>query len=159
MTNIKINLIPQLTIINRKTHKLDYVVYTNFENLVQYPKLKHTYDEINNMFNSPNTYMYVCMEDKNMVGYVICSIMILDDGRKVLFVNYIFVAKSHRSSGIGNMLLTHINKIGNISHLDGIMLICDTEDKKVCDWYARHGFMLDVHLRRYEKYDVFYKTC
>ena len=38
-------------------------------------------------------------------------------------------------------------------YIDGIMLICNTENN-VYNWYQKKGFMLDLTLRNNKKYDV-----
>jgi len=144
---------------NRQTDKFDYMIYKHFEHLVEQPKLMHSYEKIKELLDSKDTQIYLLMKKTSIYGYVVCSKMSLTDGRKVLFINYIFTSPQHRHNGYGNILLNYIMKYAKSSNVDGIMLICNTTDKKIHDWYARHGFMLDFHLRRYEKYDVMYKSA
>ena len=54
--------------------------------------------------------------------------------------------------------LKDIKKQADIKYCDGLMLIYDTTQKKLRIFYDRNGYMLDFHLRRYEKNDVFYKV-
>jgi hypothetical protein len=38
------------------------------------------------------------------------------------------------------------------------MLICDTEDEPVYNFYLRKQYMPDMNLRRYEKHEVMYRN-
>jgi len=143
----------------RKTKKLEYMIYTNFKHLSQYPNLLHTNNEIIKLLTSKNIQFYLYIKKAKIAAYLVGDIIDLGSGsRKVLFINYIFVAKAFRSAGIGNILLNYAQKVARDKNIDGIMLVCDTENTPVHDWYLRHGFMLDLELRRYEKYDVLYKN-
>ena len=141
----------------RKTPKLDYMIYNNFHDLSKYPKLLHTTDEISKLLNSNDTLFYVYMYNNKIAGYVLGKAMVLNDGRQVFFISYIFVAKQFRSKGLGQFLLLYIQQLAITLNLVGIMLVCDTEDQLVYEWYLKNGFMPDLYLRRYEKHDVLYK--
>jgi ribosomal protein S18 acetylase RimI-like enzyme len=145
---------------NKTTKKLDNMIYKNFIDLVEDPKLLHTYDEINKLLHRDKVQFYVYMYQNKIIGYLIGDILPLQNGynkRNVFFINYIFVAKQFRSSGLGNFLLNFAINNATKYNLDGIMLICDTLNKKVYNWYIKRGFMLDIELRRYSRHDVFFK--
>ena len=133
------------------------MIYNNFHDLSKYPKLLHTTDEISKLLNSNDTLFYVYMYNNKIAGYVLGKAMVLNDGRQVFFISYIFVAKQFRSKGLGQFLLLYIQQLAITLNLVGIMLVCDTEDQLVYEWYLKNGFMPDLYLRRYEKHDVLYK--
>lgn len=142
---------------NRKTKKFDFMIYNNFIDIINYPDLLHNYDEINKLLNSPDVQVLLYIVDKKLVGYLVGNIIILNDMRKVFFIQYIYISQKNRSKGIGNLLLNYVFEKSKQVDLNGIMLVCDTHNKQVFDWYSRHGFMLDMYLRNYKKHDVMYK--
>ncbi len=133
------------------------IIYNNFTELNDEPKLNHTPEAILKTLNSKDVVLLLFIEKGKIGGYLLGEIIILEDGRKVMFISYIFVAKNLRASGVGTQLLQIITKISADNYCDGIMLIYDTRQKKLRRFYDRNGYMLDFQLRRYENHDVFYK--
>jgi ribosomal protein S18 acetylase RimI-like enzyme len=142
--------------VNKKTDLFENVVYNNFIHLAQDPDLKHTVQEIHRIFTCDGLQLYLCILNKKIVAYLLGEIMTLNDKRNVLYITYIFTAPKYRNKGIASMLLNKAEEIAKLKDLHGILLTCDTEDKKVYDLYIKRGFMLDFHLRRYTKYDVLF---
>ena len=141
----------------QKKELLRDIIYNNFSDLNDEPKLNHTPEAILKTLNSKNSVLLLFIENKKIGAYLLGEIMNLEDGRKVMFISYIFVAKDLRASGVGTQLLQIISKIATDKYCDGVMLIYDTTQKKLRRFYDRNGFMLDFQLRRFEKHDVFYK--
>jgi GNAT superfamily N-acetyltransferase len=133
------------------------IIYNNFSELNDEPKLNHTPEAIKKTLDNKDAVLLLFIENGKIGGYLLGEIIILEDGRKVMFVNYIFVAKNLRASGVGTQLLQIITKIASDKYCDGIMLFYDTSQKKLRRFYDRNGFMLDFQLRRYQTHDVFYK--
>lgn len=135
-------------------------VYKNFIHLANYKKLNHTKKEIRKTIFLKNANIVFCIDKKlgKIVGYLLGYNTKLDDDRKVFFISYIFVIEKLRGDGIGTELMEIANTIGNNNDCNGIMLICDTEDQHVYDFYLKKNFMSDMQLRRYEKYDILYKN-
>lgn len=129
-------------------------VYNNFIELAKYPELKHTPEELGRLMTSDNLVMYTITYNKMMIGYLIAEKMQLDDGRDVLFIAYLYVAKKYRSEGLGTVMLDKANGFAKANNLNALMLVCDTDDQKVMNFYFTKGFMYDLNLRRYNKYDV-----
>jgi len=129
-------------------------IYNNFIDLTYYPILKHTPDEIYRLLTSPNLVMYTMSRNNIMIAYVVGELMRLDDGRYVLFVNYIYIGKKYRRQGLGSILMNKIIDFAKMRSMDCVTLICDTEDQNVLNFYMEKGFMYDQFLRRYDKYDV-----
>ena len=136
-------------------NKMTLIIFNNFHELVKYPILKHNEQEIFNLLISPNKYFLCAVNNKKIVGYILCEIMHLDDGRNVLYISYLYVAPSWRNKKIGKQLLQKAISYANGKHLDAVVLIADTDDDKVINFYMTKGFMHDLQLRRYDKYDVF----
>ena len=129
-------------------------IYYNFEELSEYPQLKHTVQEIGRLLTSSGLVMFTVSLKDVMIGYCIGEMMKLDDERNVLFISYIFVSKKYRGDGIGSIFIKDCVEYAKQKGLEAIVLICDTEDQKVLDFYLKKGFMYDLKLRRYDKYDV-----
>jgi GNAT superfamily N-acetyltransferase len=133
------------------------IIYNNFGDLNDEPKLNHTPEAIKKTLDSMKAVLLLFIENGKIGAYLLGEIIILEDGRKVMFISYIFVAKDLRTSGVGTKLLQIISKFATDKYCDGVMLIYDTTQKKLRRFYDKNGFMLDFQLRRFEKHDVFYK--
>ena len=66
--------------------------------------------------------------------------------------------KKERNNKIGSRLLLEAENYGKNLNLIGSMLIFDTNKLELVHFYEKHGYMLDINLRRYERHDVYYKT-
>ena len=133
------------------------VIYTNFGGLSEYPQLKHTKEEILKLLKSDNAIVCLYMVNKKLAAYMTGEIIILNDGRKVFYVAYIFTGEKFRNKGIGSKLMNVVDTITNKQMLAGIMLTCNSEDKKIYDFYLKKGFMPDLILRTCGKYEVMFK--
>lgn len=130
-------------------------VYNNFIELAKYPQLKHSPSEIHRLLTSPNLVLYtISLQQSIMIGYIIGELMKLEDGRFVLFIAYLYVGSKYRRNGLGSILMDKIIGYARYKSMDAVMLVCDTEDHKVMDFYFTKGFMYDLYLRRYDRYDV-----
>lgn len=155
--NNKGNYIKKYTGIDmRQMYTDDFVktVYYNFIDLSEYPLLKHNLAEIHKLILSPNMVGFFLYRNNKMIGYIIGEVMRLNDGRLVLFISYLYVASKFRNLGYGKVLLEKYIDFAKKMHLASVVLICDTEDNKVSDFYMTKGFMYDQFLRRYDRYDV-----
>ena len=143
---------------SQRTDLLVNIIYKNFLDLSNDPKLNHNIESITKTLDSPDAVLLLFMDKGKIGGYLLGEIMHLEDGRKVMFISYIFVAKYLRTQGVGSQLLNYIAKVANVKYCDGIMLIYDTSQKKLRRFYDKHGLLLDFNLRRYSTHDVFYKV-
>ena len=134
------------------------IIYNNFLYLEPEKKLNHNVKTILDILNNKDVVLFLFMKERKIGAYLLGQIMILDDGRKVLYISYIFVSKSLRTNGIGSLLLKKAEQYAYTMYCDGIMLIYDTRRKELRRFYDKHSFMLDFQLRRYENNDVFYKV-
>lgn len=134
------------------------IIYNNFIELETQPKLLHNKDKILESLQSPNTVLIVILDKKTMAGFVLSEIIELDDRRRVLFISYIYVAKSLRTNGIGGKLMDIAESFAGKNNCIGVMLIFDTHNSSLVRFYEKRGYMLDINLRRYEQHDVFYKV-
>lgn len=137
--------------------KFANVIYQNFSDLANYPKLNHNKKELIRLLTSKNTRIYLLLYKNKIASYLVGEFITLNDGRLVFFINYIYTSSFFRNKGLGSNLIKHVIGIANKNKCDGIMLICDVENEKTYNFYLMRGFMPDVILRRYQKHDVLYK--
>lgn len=144
----------------KQLHKLTYfcdTIYNNFKELTRYQNLKHNKKEIMRIIKSPQSVIIFKLYKGKIIGYVLGEIMKLNDGRTVFYVTYIFTSQIFRSKGIASELMNKITKIVDEKNLDGIMLTCDSENFEVYSFYEKRGFMPDLVLRTYDKFEVLFK--
>jgi ribosomal protein S18 acetylase RimI-like enzyme len=134
------------------------IIYNNFIELNENPKLMHNKEKILESLQSPNAVLIIAMNKKTMAGFVMGEIIELHDRRQVLFISYIYVAQSMRSNGLGGELMTIAENFALNNKCLGVMLIFDTHNSNLVRFYEKRGYMLDINLRRYERHDVFYKV-
>jgi ribosomal protein S18 acetylase RimI-like enzyme len=142
----------------RTSGKLSKTIYDNFIELSKFPNLKHTQEEIERILHEDKLIFCVIMHNNKIVAYLLGEVMSINDRRVVAYITYLYTASKFRKNGLASKLIDYVEHFCTKNRLNGIMLICDTEDKKVNDFYQKKGFMLDPNLRRYERYDVLYKS-
>ena len=129
-------------------------IYKNFIELADYPYLKHTKKEITRLLTSPNLVLYLIIYNHNIIGYALCEIIKLQDQRTVIFISYIYINQTYRHKKIGSSVMYDIKNYAMQLNLDGVALICNTDDDRIINFYYQKGYMPDMILRRYNKYDV-----
>lgn len=132
-------------------------IYKNFLELSSNPKLNHSKSEIQKILDSEGVVLFLILDNNKIIGYLLGEVIDLQDLRHVLFISYIYVVKFMRNKKLGCKLMSYAISYGIEQRCDGIMLIYNTSDRKLERFYDKYGFMLDFHLRRYEKHDVFFK--
>ena len=132
-------------------------VYNNFKYLERYSNLKHNMTEIIRIIKSPNSIIIFKINNKKIVGYVLGEIIKLNDGRNIFYITYIFTSRQFRLQGIASELLNVVFKIVSDKGLDCVMLTYDSDDVHLKNFYEKKGFMPDVILRTYDKFEVLSK--
>jgi ribosomal protein S18 acetylase RimI-like enzyme len=133
------------------------IIYKNFSDLAYDPNLKHNIPEIKKLLTSPTFRGLLVFKSGKIVGYLLSDIIKLNDGRTALFINYIFVGKQFRKLGLADKMINTMIDYCKKHNIESIMLIYDTENLEMERFYSKRGFMLDLVLRRYARYDVFTK--
>ena len=133
------------------------MIYKQFIELAEEPMLKHSQRDILDTLTNKNVVLVLLLDNNKMIGYVLSYIEHLEDGRRILFISYIYIAPKYRNRGYGDRLMTHVEKYASKHDCDGVMLIYDTDDQKLVHFYEKRGYMQDLQLRRYHRHDVFYK--
>jgi len=139
----------------RKTLLFDNAIYNNFIELSKYPKLMHNsvYD-VTKLLNSPNLLLICAYDEINncVAGYAVCEKKIINNER-VLFINYIYVAKNYRKKGVGTLLVNYVEKKGNLLNFNNLMLICNYTDEVAYNWYSTMNFYSDT-----QNYDIIHEN-
>jgi ribosomal protein S18 acetylase RimI-like enzyme len=133
------------------------MIYRQFEDLSNQPKLKHTPRDIHNTLLNENVLLVLLMEKEKMIGYLLSYIEHLEDGRRILFISYVYIAKQYRRRGYGDRLMSYVEDYADKNKCDGVMLIYDTENTKLNHFYEKRGYMPDLQLRRYDQHEIVYK--
>lgn len=136
------------------------IIYNNFIYLANFPKLLHTKNNIYDTLRDENVVVLLTFREdidcSKITSFIVCQKIELADRRRVLFINYIYVAETLRHQGIGSLLMDTVETIALNNKLNGVMLIYDTNNPKLSHFYQNRGYMSDLNLRRYEQHDVFY---
>jgi ribosomal protein S18 acetylase RimI-like enzyme len=132
-------------------------VFYNFRELTNFPNLKHNIKEIMRTIKSTKSTIIFFMNAGKVVGYLLGEIMKLNDSRNVFYVSYIYTSPQFRGKGIASRLLTTVDNFVAKNNLDGVMLTCDSQDEYVYDFYSNKGYMPDLVLRTYDRYEVMFK--
>ena len=136
------------------------IIYNNFIYLAEFPELLHTKDNIYDTIQNENTIVlltfYEDTECSKLSSFILCQKIELADRRRVLYINYIYVAESLRHNGLGSELMDTVETIALNNKLNGVMLIYDTANPKLSHFYQNRGYMSDINLRRLQQNDIFY---
>jgi len=144
----------------KQKYNLNYfgkIVFNNFKELVKIPNLKHNIKEIMRIIKLQNSVIIFKMYKNKIIGYVLGEIMHLNDGRNVFYITYIYTSPFFRGKGIATELMNIINNMVKDQNLDGVLLTCDSENEELYLFYEKRGFMPDLVLRTYDKFEVMFK--
>lgn len=132
-------------------------IYTNFLYLSNFPELKHTKLEINNLLLSPNSQVFLYIVNGKIVSYLVGDIMFLNDGRHIFYISYLYTAKHFRRNKFATRLMEQAEKVAFDKKLDAVVLTTDTENSHVYNFYLARGYMPDLLLRKYTKFEILSK--
>ena len=95
----------------------------------------------------PNYFYLVAEIDKTLVGYLSChSQFLLHHCGLVGEIQELFIASSHRNSGIGQALVSSIQQIANENNWINLEVSCNKKRINTHRFYRRLGFV-DTHLK------------
>jgi len=130
------------------------IIYENFIELTQFSNVKHTPQDIYALLESENMVGYVIIYAKKIIGYLFGEYTSLNDGRNVYYLSYIYIAPKYRKAQLGTKLLIKLINMCNHRGTKFIILTCDSQDKKVMNFYKKFGFINDPVLKRSDRYMV-----
>jgi GNAT superfamily N-acetyltransferase len=136
------------------------IIYNNFIHLADFPKLLHTKNNIYDTLRDENAVVLLTFQNSNeckkITSFLLGQKIELADRRRVLYINYIYVAETMRHKGLGSELMDTVETMAVNNKLNGVMLIYDTFNPKLSHFYQNRGYMSDLNLRRFDQHDVFY---
>lgn len=153
--NANIHIVRNIT--PEKAKKLIDVVYKNFEELTEYPELKHNPRELMRLLTSETAKVLLIIINGKIAAYLVGEAIDLVDGRKVFYVSYIYTATKFRKQGFASRLMEYVENLAKEFNYDGVLLTCDTENDTVHNFYLSRGYFPDLILRNYKKHDVLYR--
>lgn len=145
---------------NRIKHPelLANVIFNNFFYLTNFPELQHTKKDIMDILSSNSKSKILCYllyDDKKLIGYLIGDFRTFPDNRYGFYISYVFIAEKYRNQKLGSKLMNLlIEKCKKVS-VKFIILTCDTNDKKIVNFYKKYGFKVDSSLGGNKRHDVF----
>ncbi len=143
-----------------KTKNLTYLANTIFGNFIEFrnfTEINHNLAEIYRVLRAPNSHVHLYMINKKIAGYLVGEVMTLSDGRTVFFITYLYTAKKYRNKNIASSLISFIQTKVKRARIDGMMLTYDSENEYLDLFYKKKGFMPDMTLRTYTRFDTLYK--
>lgn len=133
------------------------VVYNNFIDLAEVKQLDHNKKAIYELLKCDTAQVYLILVNHKIASYIVGKIMTLNDGRRVLYISYLYTAAKFRGHGHASKLLNITEKVCKNNQLDGILLTCDSDNTDTYNFYLKKGYMPDLLLRTYGKYEVMCK--
>ena len=137
--------------------KLIEIIYHNFEELTEWPKLNHSRVELARLLTSPDTIIIIAVLNKLIVGYLVAELTIVNN-KKLMHIHYIFTMPVRRKSGIATYMLNLIQKYAKEEGSDALSLTFDTYNKKLERFYYNNYFRYDTGLRSYQRHDMLVKN-
>ena len=133
------------------------VIYNNFKYISQFPELNHNVEEIKNLLTNNKMMGLLIYNKKSIIGYLVGEYKILNDGRSVYYVEYMYISPKYRNRKLGTQLMNILNKKCKLYGVKYITLTCDSMDRKVYTFYTKRGFKMDHYLNNNSRHRVL--TC
>ena len=118
-------------------------VYNNFGYLSKDPEAQHNMNEILRLFRDENFVGFLVYLGNKIVAYLVGEKKVLNDGRMVFYITYIFVSNKFRGKKIGTQLIGRLINRCKDWGIKFILLTCDVKNEKAYTWYKKIGFQED----------------
>lgn len=149
----------------RKIDKLQFdklnifidTIYNNFLDLTKIKELNHNKNELMRILSSKHFIGFHMFKNDQVIGYIIGEIIVIEDGRMVAYINYLYVSSKYRKNGFGSSLLSCFINESKKNGVSYIMLTCNKNNKNVLNMYNKHGFNIDTFQRSIDPYVVLVK--
>ena len=137
------------------TKVFTYTIYRNFDYYKEDTVLHHTLEDINKLLKSKDMYcLLVYNIHHQLIAYLIGEIIKLDNGKMVFFINYLYVIHKYRNLGIGSKLLNIVISRVKQWKIGGIMLLYNSTNDYLTNFFANRNFHIDDTYRRNERYEI-----
>lgn len=140
-------------------------VYNNFSYLKE-PELNHTVEEIKRVMTCNDFFGILVYDTLNnintsnvnkIIGYTVGEFKMLNDGRHIFYITYMFVAPKHRGKKIGSMMVDKLVNHCTNKKIHYVVLTCDSMQPKLVRFYNRLGFNEDPLLKSYSRHIIMSK--
>ena len=142
---------------SRNISKFANIIFDNFKEIEDDEELNHNIREITRILISPKSITILCIYNKQIIGYLIAEITVVDDLKQLMHIMYIYTSPIHRSKGIATYLLNIIEKYAKELNINTLSLTYDTYNKNLEKFYFNNNFTYDSNLRSYKRHDMLVK--
>jgi ribosomal protein S18 acetylase RimI-like enzyme len=130
-------------------------VFKNFMNLYDFPQLNHNKNEIFRLLNSETFHGFIIFYGNKLIGYLLGEIVNYNN-MNLYFINYVYVSTVFRDKKLGTQLINNASEYARTQNMEGVSLMCDSENEKNMHFYNKLGFVLSDN-RLYQKHELFIK--
>jgi len=136
------------------TKVFTYTIYRNFDYYKDDLITHHTINDINQLLKSKNMYCLLVYNIKHqLIAYLIGEIIKLDN-KTVFFINYLYVIQKYRNLGSGSKLLNIVISKAKQWKINGIMLLYNSTNDYLTNFFANRNFHVDETYKRNERYEI-----
>jgi ribosomal protein S18 acetylase RimI-like enzyme len=120
---------------------LSKIIFFHFLYLQYEKNIQFSTSNIENILTSSSMLGWFLLEDnKNISGYLIGEVRILEDGRRVFFISYFYIIEIQRRKGYGTKMMKNAMSYCINNNIQFIMLI----SKKNDIFFKKLGFSKDI---------------
>lgn len=134
---------------------LSKVIFNNFIYLTHFPDLQHNKQEITRILQLNDGLYFLVYDNSVLIGYLVGDFREFPDGRYGYYISYVYISEYYRNKKIGSTLMDMLIKNCREREIKFILLTCDTNDKKVVDFYKKYGFSVDSTFGENKRHNVY----
>lgn len=142
----------------RDMRKFTEIIYKNFEQIANNPKLQHNREEITRLLTSSKSIILIATNNNVVISYLIAEITQIPDLSNVMHIYYVYTSPTYRSKGVATKMLNLIQNYTEEIGINILSLTFDTYDKMLERFYLNNNFVYDKNLRSYLRYDMLVKN-
>lgn len=141
----------------KNPNSLADTIYNNFIYLSDVPQLQHNKQEISRLLTCDEMDGLLVFHENKLIAYLIGEIKVIQDGRYVYYISYVYVTPNFRKHKIGTKLLYLIENKCSKMGVKFILLTCDSNDKPAFNFYLKNRFVHDPVLKSNTSHQVLIK--
>ena len=120
---------------------LSKIIFFNFLYLQHEKNIQFSRTDIENILMSSDLLGWFLLDNnKNITGYMVGTVRVLDDSRRVYFMNYFYVIEEIRNRGYGTLMTLNAFKYCKEHNISHIMLLTKKND----GFFKKFGFSNDI---------------
>jgi RimJ/RimL family protein N-acetyltransferase len=159
--NVDVNIVIYTgeTIIKKNidVYKFVEIIYKNFEELSEIPKLEHSKENIYNIITNQMSVMIIGIHNNKISSYLIGKTTFTEIYGNVMHIHYLFTGPMFRQKGLSTFSLNTIQKYARNKNIKYLTLTFDTYNKSLEKFYIENYFRYEPSFRTYDRYDVLIK--